>query len=152
MPELPEVESVRRQLQPYMEGARILKVLTNRPDLRREFPRDFAARLEGHRVHTLERRGKYLLADLSSGEILAMHLGMSGSFRVERGRGRQAHTLDSPDPADRYYSAGENVRHDHVVFQMSSGVRITFNDPRRFGSMGPCEVTASISRSQFRSS
>ncbi|MGH9200508.1 MAG: DNA-formamidopyrimidine glycosylase family protein, partial [Vicinamibacterales bacterium] len=86
-------------------------------------------------VRTLERRGKYLLADLSSGEVLVMHLGMSGSFRVERGRGRRTQTRDAPDPADRYDPAGESVRHDHVIFQMSSGVRITFNDPRRFGSM-----------------
>jgi formamidopyrimidine-DNA glycosylase len=135
MPELPEVESVRRALRPHMERARILKVQTNRPDLRRAFPPDFAVRLEGHLVQLLDRRGKYLLAELSSGEILVMHLGMSGSFRVERTQGRRGRQLDSPDPVDRYYSAGEDARHDHVVFEMSSGSRVTFNDPRRFGSM-----------------
>ena len=135
MPELPEVESVRRELLPHLEHARIVKVRTNRPDLRRAFPPDFAARLEGQLVRALERRGKYLLAALSSGETLVMHLGMSGSFRVERRRGRKTLTLESPDPTDRYYSAGEDARHDHVVFQMSSGVTVTFNDPRRFGSM-----------------
>jgi formamidopyrimidine-DNA glycosylase len=135
MPELPEVEAVRLELQPHMERARIVKVRTNRPDLRRAFPPDFAARLEGRVVKTLGRRGKYLLAELSSGETLVMHLGMSGSFRVERGRGRRSVRLESPDPSDRYYSTGEDAKHDHVVFQMSSGARVTFNDPRRFGSM-----------------
>jgi formamidopyrimidine-DNA glycosylase len=135
MPELPEVESVRRTLRPHLERARIIRVQMNRPDLRRAFPRDFAARLEGHLVQLLDRRGKYLLAELSSGEILVMHLGMSGSFRVERAGARKAGAIESPDPGDRYYSAGEDARHDHVVFEMSSGVRVTFNDPRRFGSM-----------------
>jgi formamidopyrimidine-DNA glycosylase len=135
MPELPEVESVRRQLQPHMERARIVKVQTNRPDLRKAFPLDFAERIEGHVVQALDRRGKYLLARLSSGETLVMHLGMSGSFRVTGGHGRRAIALESPDPADRYYSAGEDAKHDHVIFQMSSGVVVTFNDPRRFGSM-----------------
>jgi formamidopyrimidine-DNA glycosylase len=116
MPELPEVEHVRRELQPIMEGARFEAVLTNRPNLRTAFPVDFAQRLEGHVVHTLERRGKYLLAHLSSCEILVMHLGMSGSFRVNA----------DADVADR---------HDHVVFRMSSGATIVFNDPRRFGFM-----------------
>src|SRR5215210_5787235 len=83
MPELPEVEAVRRELQPVMEGARFEAVLTNRPDLRTAFPADFAERLEGRTVRSLERRGKYLLANLSSDEVLVMHLGMSGSFRVE---------------------------------------------------------------------
>lgn len=99
-----------------MEAARFESVLVNRPNLRTPFPQEFAARLEGHRVQTLDRRGKYLLAALSSGEVLVMHLGMSGSFRVNA-------------DADR----GE--RHDHVVFRMSSGARIVFNDPRRFGFM-----------------
>jgi formamidopyrimidine-DNA glycosylase len=124
MPELPEVELVRRQLQPHMEGARIVRVLTNRPDLRRAFPADFVAHLEGQTVRTLERRGKYLLADLSSDQVLVMHLGMSGSFRVDQHPSR-----DSPS------ATSESPRHDHVVFHMSSGAVITFNDPRRFGSM-----------------
>ena len=116
MPELPEVEAVRRELQPVMEGARFVAVLTNRPDLRTAFPPEFAARLEGQHVQTLERRGKYLLARLSSQEILVMHLGMSGSFRLN---------------AD----ADLGDKHDHVVFRMSSGATIVFNDPRRFGFM-----------------
>jgi formamidopyrimidine-DNA glycosylase len=138
MPELPEVESVRRQLRPHMERARILRVQTNRPDLRRAFPADFAARLEGRIVVLLDRRGKYLLAELSSGDILVMHLGMSGSFRIDQRKARKARqptTVESPDPSNRYYSSGEDARHDHVVFEMSSGALVTFNDPRRFGSM-----------------
>lgn len=116
MPELPEVELVRRELQPVMEGARFMEVRMNRPNLRTAFPPDFAARLEGKTVRSLERRGKYLLAHLSSGDVLVMHLGMSGSFKVN---------------AD----ADDEDRHDHVVFRMTSGAAIVFNDPRRFGFM-----------------
>src|ERR1041385_416057 len=81
MPELPEVETVRRGLQPVMEGARFVRVEQRRPDLRFPFPKNFNKRLEGASVEGLSRRAKYLLADLSSGEVLLMHLGMSGSFR-----------------------------------------------------------------------
>lgn len=127
MPELPEVESVRLDLLPAMEGARIESVVTNRADLRTAFPPDFADRLEGQTVRALTRRGKYLLAELSSGEILVMHLGMSGSFRVEN-NGRA-----TADPY--YYARDASARHDHVVFRMSSGATVVFNDPRRFGFM-----------------
>src|SRR6266496_4176692 len=82
MPELPEVETVRRGLAPAMEGARFDKVEARRPDLRRPFPKNFVKRLEGQHVVGLGRRAKYLLADLTSGDVLLMHLGMSGSFRV----------------------------------------------------------------------
>ncbi len=116
MPELPEVEAVRRTLQPLVEGARFVEVVTRRPDLRTAFPADFAGRLEGRTVRSLQRRGKYLIAELSSGELLVMHLGMSGWFRV----------AGEAEPAEP---------HDHVVFRMSSGATIVFNDPRRFGSM-----------------
>jgi formamidopyrimidine-DNA glycosylase len=116
MPELPEVEAVRRQLEPVMRGARFERVIIRRPDLRRPFPRRFAARLRGQHVRDLTRRGKYLLADLSSDETLIVHLGMTGSFRVNGDR------------------ADEDV-HDHVVFTLSSGAVVTFNDPRRFGLM-----------------
>ena len=99
-----------------MESAGFESVIINRPNLRTAFPADFAERLVGRTVQSLQRRGKYLLASLSSGEILVMHLGMSGSFRVNS-------DADLADP------------HDHVVFQMSSGATIVFNDPRRFGFM-----------------
>jgi formamidopyrimidine-DNA glycosylase len=128
MPELPEVETVRRGLEPVMEGARIEKVEARRPDLRRPLPKDFVKRLEGRTVEGLGRRAKYLLADLSSGEVLMMHLGMSGSFRVtnEKSEGTSG-SFHHPRSDDR--------AHDHIVFHMSSGARIAFNDPRRFGVM-----------------
>src|ERR1700744_322469 len=82
MPELPEVETVRRGLQPVMEGSKIIRAETRRKDLRFPFQKDFVARLEGQTVTGLGRRAKYLMADLGSGDVLLMHLGMSGSFRV----------------------------------------------------------------------
>jgi formamidopyrimidine-DNA glycosylase len=110
------VEAVRRQIAPAMVGATIEAVTLRRPDLRRPFPHRFAQRLAGRAVLDVSRRAKYLLASLSSGDTLLMHLGMSGSFRVAR----------HPSPLDP---------HDHVVFQMSSGKAVVFNDPRRFGVM-----------------
>jgi formamidopyrimidine-DNA glycosylase len=132
MPELPEVETVRRGLAPAMEGARFSKIEVRRRDLRWPLAKDFAQRLLGKTVTGLGRRAKYLLADLSSGDLLLMHLGMSGSFHVFRERsgksGKQA--------LGRYYhERAQHAAHDHVVFHMSSGAIITFNDPRRFGSM-----------------
>jgi formamidopyrimidine-DNA glycosylase len=125
MPELPEVETVRRGLAPAMEGARFTRVEARRRDLRWPLPKDFAKRLQGQNVEGLGRRAKYLLADLSSGEVLIMHLGMSGSFRVGQ---------DSK-PGVYYHERGKSTAHDHVVFHMSNGATVTFNDPRRFGSM-----------------
>ena len=116
MPELPEVETVRRGLAPAMEGARFTKVEVRRGDLRWPLPKGFAEKLRGKTVEGLGRRAKYLLADLSSGDVLMMHLGMSGSFRLNA-------DADLRDP------------HDHVVFEMSTGATVVFNDPRRFGSM-----------------
>jgi formamidopyrimidine-DNA glycosylase len=121
VPELPEVEAVRLELAPAMRGARFQQVIVRRAGLRTLFPTGFAQRLRGRTVRALTRRGKYLLAELSSGDTLLMHLGMSGSFEVERHRHARADA--TPDP------------HDHVVFRMSSGATITFNDPRRFGVM-----------------
>jgi formamidopyrimidine-DNA glycosylase len=128
MPELPEVETVRRGLQPVMEGARIVKAEARRGDLRRPLPKDFVKRLEGRTVTGLGRRAKYLLADLSSGEVLMMHLGMSGSFRVTQEKGENT-------PGEFHHPRAEDRAHDHIVFHMSSGARIAFNDPRRFGLM-----------------
>ena len=88
MPELPEVETVRRGLQPVMEGSKILKAEARRKDLRFPFQKDFTARLTGQTVTGLGRRAKYLMADLTSGDVLLMHLGMSGSFRVLQGDGK----------------------------------------------------------------
>jgi formamidopyrimidine-DNA glycosylase len=128
MPELPEVETVRRGLQPAMEGAKIVKAEIRRKDLRFPFQKDFVKRLESQTVTGLGRRAKYLMADLSSGDVLLMHLGMSGSFRVVND--------DNGDrPGQFHYPRNEDRTHDHVVFHMSSGAAIVFNDPRRFGSM-----------------
>ena len=128
MPELPEVETVRRGLAPAMEGARFTRVEARRRDLRWPLPKDFAKRLQGTMVDGLGRRAKYLLADLSSGDVLVMHLGMSGSFRVSHDSSEQA-------PGNYHIERSKHAAHDHVVFHMSNGVTVTFNDPRRFGSM-----------------
>jgi formamidopyrimidine-DNA glycosylase len=128
LPELPEVETVRRQLRRVMEGARIERVETRRADLRSPFPVDFVARLAGQRVTMLRRRAKYLLADLESGETLLMHLGMSGSFRVVKGRRDEVQ-------GGFYFERSRLDAHDHVLFTMSSGATVVFNDPRRFGVM-----------------
>jgi len=120
LPELPEVEATRRELLPAVQGARFERVTLHRGNLRTKFPRRFRARLEGSTVEALTRRAKYLLAHLSSGETLLMHLGMSGSFRVE---------------FDTAGGAADAGLHDHVVFDMSSRATVFFNDPRRFGMM-----------------
>ena len=128
MPELPEVETVRRGLQPVMEGFRIVRMEVRRKDLRFPFQRDFVARLAGQTVTGLGRRAKYLLADLASGDVLLMHLGMSGSFRVVK-------EDDASVPGQFRHARAKDGAHDHVVFHMSSGAAIVFNDPRRFGYM-----------------
>lgn len=124
MPELPEVETVRRGLAPAMEGATIVRADVNRPDLRWPFPDHMADRLTGQQVLGLRRRSKYVLADLASGETLLIHLGMSGRMLV------------SGDPLGRFvHQHPPPAKHDHVVLHMDNGARITFNDPRRFGAM-----------------
>jgi formamidopyrimidine-DNA glycosylase len=127
MPELPEVETVRRVLEPVMRLARFDEVIVRRPDLRVPFPEDFGRRLTGQTVLAVHRRAKYLVAPLSSKETLLMHLGMSGSFRVDiqQGAGSESTVLRTEG----------TVRHDHVAFHMSTGAIVTFNDPRRFGFM-----------------
>ncbi len=111
-----------------MQGARFVKVEARRPDLRFPFPMNFVKRLTGATVSGLGRRAKYMLADLSSGEVLIMHLGMSGSFRV-------AKSVVVQTPGRFHRQRSDNSKHDHVVFEMSSGWTVTFNDPRRFGFM-----------------
>ena len=124
MPELPEVETVRRGLLPAMEGAVIARAEVNRPDLRWPFPERMAERLSGQRVLNLRRRSKYILAELSSDETLLIHLGMSGRILI------------SGDPLGQFvHDHPAPEKHDHVVFHMDNGARITFNDPRRFGAM-----------------
>jgi formamidopyrimidine-DNA glycosylase len=121
VPELPEVEIERQRLEPVMVRHRFDAVVVRRPDLRVPFPENFRARLIGQTVLALDRRAKYLVAPLASRETLLMHLGMSGSFRVD---------LDAGDEAPSAVAPGT---HDHVLFHMSSGAAVTFNDPRRFG-------------------
>ena len=128
MPELPEVETVRRGLQPVMEGFLITKAEARRKDLRFPFQKDFIARLDGQTVTGLGRRAKYLMADLGSGDVLLMHLGMSGSFRVVANEATKT-------PGQFHHPKSDDRAHDHVVFHMSSGASIVFNDPRRFGYM-----------------
>lgn len=131
MPELPEVETVRRGLLPAMEGAVITRAEVNRPDLRWPFPENMAARLTGARVTRLGRRSKYILADLDTGETLLIHLGMSGRMTVS---GDPLGVFHHDHPAPQ--------KHDHVVFHMGNGARVTFNDPRRFGAMDLFETGA----------
>jgi formamidopyrimidine-DNA glycosylase len=130
MPELPEVETVRRGLAPAMVGARFSRVTLRRANLRFPFPERFAARLEGRTVTGLARRAKYLTADLDSGETLIMHLGMSGRFDVALPDGSNL------SPGDFYLEGALGTpKHDHVVMAMSTGATVTYNDARRFGFM-----------------
>ncbi|MBJ3777643.1 bifunctional DNA-formamidopyrimidine glycosylase/DNA-(apurinic or apyrimidinic site) lyase [Acuticoccus mangrovi] len=123
MPELPEVETVRRGLAPAMEGARIAAVHLARPDLRFPFPEHFAERLTGRRIERLGRRAKYLIATLDDGTALIAHLGMSGAFRVE-----------GETVGQFVYPRGKSAAHDHVTIDLGT-CRIVYNDPRRFGFM-----------------
>ena len=131
MPELPEVETVKRGLAPAMEGARITNVQLNRENLRFPFPDGFAKALTGCQVISMGRRAKYLLADLDNGNVLVMHLGMSGSFRVEMTNGTNK-------PGNFHNPRSEAEKHDHVIFELElpgQGARVIYNDPRRFGYM-----------------
>ena len=130
MPELPEVETVRRGLAPVLEGALVTRVEQRRPDLRFPFPDNFVGRLTGRKVAALRRRAKYLLAELDDGTVLLMHLGMSGSFRVEERAAAERVVADT-----LYYDRAKDAAHDHVVLHLKGGSRVVYNDPRRFGFM-----------------
>jgi formamidopyrimidine-DNA glycosylase len=134
MPELPEVETVRRGLSPTMEGAILVRAELRRPDLRFPFPENFAGRVSGRRILSLSRRAKYLLIDLEGGDVIIAHLGMSGSFRIEEGQrdGAMAETT----PGDFHLARSKDEKHDHVILHLENGsgpVRVIYNDPRRFG-------------------
>jgi formamidopyrimidine-DNA glycosylase len=135
MPELPEVETVRRGLAPFMEGRRLRTLTLNRPDLRFPLPKDFRGRVEGRHVVTLARRAKYLIINLESEVSIISHLGMSGSFRIEEVDG---------DLAAFHHPRSKDAAHDHVVFGMvddrGAEARIIYNDPRRFGFMDLVET------------
>lgn len=132
MPELPEVETVRRGLQPVLEGARVLGVEARRPNLRFPFPERFAERMKDRRVTALGRRAKYLTAHVDAGPVLICHLGMSGSFRIEDEDGAET-------PGTFHHERSKDAAHDHVVFHVETAggeaKRIVYNDPRRFGFM-----------------
>ena len=132
MPELPEVETVRRGLEPVLAGARLARVVARRPDLRFPLPDGFVQRLTGARIERLGRRGKYLIAPTDRGETLVMHLGMTGRFEIA---GAQA-----PERPGRFtLAAPPDPRHAHVAFETEAGATVTFFDPRRFGYMGLVE-------------
>lgn len=129
MPELPEVETVRAGLLPAMEGRVIRNAEVRRADLRWPFPDRMAERLTGKKVISLRRRSKYILLDLSSGETLIVHLGMSGRILI------------SEQPVGAFHHEFPALeKHDHVVFDMEEGTRVVFNDPRRFGAMDLAET------------
>ena len=128
MPELPEVETVRRGLAPVLVGKRVASLEARRPDLRFPFPENFAGRVAGQSIVGLERRAKYLIASLSGGEDLVMHLGMTGRFTI-------IHDGLADTPGHYAYGVGPDTTHDHVVFNLSEGTRVVYNDPRRFGFM-----------------
>jgi formamidopyrimidine-DNA glycosylase len=127
MPELPEVETVRRGLAPVMLGARIDEIVLRRADIRFPFPASFERRLTGRRIVDMSRRAKYLLFRLDSDETLIAHLGMSGSFRIENA------AVSTPGSFLRERS--KDPKHDHVVMVLDNGYVVTYNDPRRFGFM-----------------
>ena len=128
MPELPEVETVRRGLESTLVGARILRVELRRADFRFPFPENFAENLQGRRIESLNRRAKYLVAPLDDGSALISHLGMSGSFRVE------ARENDVEALGAFAMPRSKNPVHDHVILHFDNK-RVIYNDPRRFGFM-----------------
>ncbi len=129
MPELPEVETVRRGLEPVLSGRRIARLEQRRADLRFPLPDAFAKRVTGHRIQALTRRAKFLVAEFEGGQTLIMHLGMSGRFTIA--------PPDGPEklPGDFTHEISADPKHDHVVFHTEDGTTVTYNDPRRFGFM-----------------
>lgn len=140
MPELPEVETVRRGLEPVLAGKRLARVEQRRADLRFPFPEGFVQRLTGATVRAVNRRAKYLLMPLDRGDTLVCHLGMSGRFDIDRQR-----------PGVFEQSAGDDPKHEHVVFVTEDGVRVAFFDPRRFGFMGLIGTEAAAGHPWFAS-
>jgi len=129
MPELPEVETVRMGLAPVLVGNRFASVEQRRKDLRFPLPANFAQRLSGRTVEALDRRAKYLLARLDDGEVLVMHLGMTGRFSIDRANGEHI------EPGEFYQDAPIAPSHEHIVFHMGDGAAVRYVDARRFGYM-----------------
>jgi len=134
MPELPEVETVRRGLSPVLDGAVLARVEARRPDLRFPFPDGFVQRLTGARIGEMSRRAKYLLAPLDRGDVLVMHLGMSGRFEIASAIARQKEGAKQR-PGEFHYAPAADAKHAHVVFHTEQGETVTYFDPRRFGYM-----------------
>ena len=124
MPELPEVETIMRGISPFLAGATIKRIKLNRADLRWPFPENFASRVKEAKVLNLKRRSKYILINLSTGETLLIHLGMSGKILVSDSK-----------IGNYFYESSKLANHDHVIFELNDGTIITYNDPRRFGAM-----------------
>ncbi|MBB4567547.1 bifunctional DNA-formamidopyrimidine glycosylase/DNA-(apurinic or apyrimidinic site) lyase [Rhizobium leucaenae] len=146
MPELPEVETVRRGLAPSMEGALLAELELRRNDLRFPFPAEFARLVSGRGITSLSRRAKYLLIDLDDGMTIVSHLGMSGSFRIENGTVAET-------PGDFHHTRSKDEKHDHVVFHLKGAnghTRVIYNDPRRFGFMDIVRRADLASHASFR--
>jgi formamidopyrimidine-DNA glycosylase len=144
VPELPEVETVRRGLQPSMEGARLERLELRRPDLRFPFTPGMAEKLAGRHIESLSRRAKYLLMNFEGGLTAIAHLGMSGSFRIEAGGAPAV-------PGDFHHARSKDGKHDHVVFHLDregSAARVVYNDPRRFGFL-LLDETARLAENPF---
>jgi formamidopyrimidine-DNA glycosylase len=129
MPELPEVETVRRGLEPILVGNAFVWVEQRRPDLRFPLPKHFAERLSGRKVEALDRRAKYLLARLDDGEVLVMHLGMTGRFSIDRANGEVS------APGRFAHPIADAPKHEHIVFHLGDGTAVRYSDTRRFGLM-----------------
>jgi formamidopyrimidine-DNA glycosylase len=136
VPELPEVETVRAGLEPVLRGRRFKHVEQRRKDLRFPLPERFAERLTGRRISRLERRAKYILVHLDKGEVLAVHLGMTGRFSVQLPRSPSPRVRGEGTQLGEYiHDHRHDAKHDHLVFTMSGGAVVTYNDARRFGYM-----------------
>jgi formamidopyrimidine-DNA glycosylase len=129
MPELPEVETVRRGLEPILVGNAFVRVEQRRPDLRFPLPKHFGERLSGRKVEALDRRAKYLLARLDDGEVLVMHLGMTGRFSIDHANG------ETNTPSHFVHPIADAPKHEHIVFHLGDGTAIGYSDTRRFGLM-----------------
>jgi formamidopyrimidine-DNA glycosylase len=144
MPELPEVETVRLGLAPVLVGNRFASVEQRRKDLRFPLPKHFAARLEGRKIEALDRRAKYLLARLDDGEVLVMHLGMTGHFSIDHANGT------SLELGEFEYEQKPTPKHEHIVFHLSDGSAVRYADARRFGLMDLIQGTELDSHKLFR--
>ncbi|MGH6735611.1 MAG: bifunctional DNA-formamidopyrimidine glycosylase/DNA-(apurinic or apyrimidinic site) lyase [Methyloceanibacter sp.] len=144
MPELPEVETVRRGLEPVLVGNAFARVEQRRPDLRFPLPKRFGERLQGRTVEALDRRAKYLLARLDDGEVLVMHLGMTGRFSIDHANGAVA------SPGQFAHEQRKVPKHEHVVFHLGDGTAVRYSDTRRFGIMDLVPAKALESHALFK--